>query len=758
MSRMNEDSPTHQAKRIKKCVPSLLPSKRKHSLVEKIYGKNKVNVEQDVEQQIFHSQLPSYTPEKSAFAHDSSQLFTCIDCGDRFMLESSLNQHLIRRSVKICAWQPGVSKPEVFYNRCKLLASLRQNMRPGVAVRISVHPLDREQLLLPLPSPSSTIGEILTSSSMSTINMRRTASTESRESTSEQNGSVSNSSPCQDRSAPSSSSESVLDVNVQILPVPRKQLEKVASSPHQSSAEKVTVNKVKITERPTKLEHTKLDTCPECNLKLLENTDLQQHLAGLPNKKSDSFKCEKCQVPLPTDCSLKLHEIMHSSQYKSEKSFVCPECGLQFLKWDIFKEHLHKECMHAYLSSCFKCQHCVTLFPTPISLEVHILKVHIKKVYKCAICNIACYSMQALDKHRTEAHHNNTEGKPATYQLCELCPGRLITQGFLLFHVHQHAENPLNLLIRYVCEPCKIFLEHRKDFKKHKENCKHDVSNFNKPETSPSKEEQPKQLATKPILVKIPEQPKKLETDEPNKSQNNSPPEKYIRPCHKCGCSMQPYKKSVACFKCNKSLLKMAKKLSPVKKSLNDSSDDSNHVNGSVTSTDCPLCNLSINNDYLSVKKHFASKHKDIKLNRNTYQKHLLELRNQMNVTVKTENTDTSEFKCCICDLETNDEEMFREHVVQHQPEEGSTYQCLECGICYVVKPSLEKHLLLSHRIKGVDEYLRETGQELVGDQAGEGAPIKDNQCEVCYAEFEAEADLNSHLRTHGLAFLRNIS
>jgi uncharacterized C2H2 Zn-finger protein len=80
---------------------------------------------------------------------------------------------------------------------------------------------------------------------------------------------------------------------------------------------------------------------------------------------------------------------------------------------------------------------------------------------------------------------------------------------------------------------------------------------------------------------------------------------------------------------------------------------------------------------------------------------------------------------------------------------EKSDFWCPECDVTFVTKLALTRHIRVSHEfLRNVFGYLEKIGYE------GE-SPLLENQCEVCYVQFEDAMELSKHMRTHGLAFLR---
>ncbi|KAL3276711.1 hypothetical protein HHI36_012081 [Cryptolaemus montrouzieri] len=121
-------------------------------------------------------------------------------------------------------------------------------------------------------------------------------------------------------------------------------------------------------------------------------------------------------------------------------------------------------------------------------------------------------------------------------------------------------------------------------------------------------------------------------------------------------------------------------------------------------------------------------------------------------------------YYCKLCNFQETEREKFHEHIVVHR-DVSTAYQCMECGECFVVKPSLLKHLLHYHKIKDTNDYLEsndcydknavEELKEIMKLAPGESrGPVKENQCRVCLQEFSDGTELRKHFRIHGMAFL----
>ncbi len=142
---------------------------------------------------------------------------------------------------------------------------------------------------------------------------------------------------------------------------------------------------------------------------------------------------------------------------------------------------------------------------------------------------------------------------------------------------------------------------------------------------------------------------------------------------------------------------------------------------------------------------------------------------------LKIDGEDT--FTCAKCDFVCEGREEFVEHIPRHKSEEESE-QCQECGMCFVVLTSLKRHLFMVHKIRDFTKYSEETGmqmdptiatrpslkssgqrfsrrqsQKTRGMTGENGTPL---ECTVCYREFESENTLRTHMRNHGMAFIRS--
>ncbi|XP_059152906.1 zinc finger protein 687a-like [Physella acuta] len=137
------------------------------------------------------------------------------------------------------------------------------------------------------------------------------------------------------------------------------------------------------------------------------------------------------------------------------------------------------------------------------------------------------------------------------------------------------------------------------------------------------------------------------------------------------------------------------------------------------------------------------------------------------------------DFLCGKCGLTCCEYEEFSTHILTHNGNKEP--QCPECGLCFTVVPALMKHLRVVHKIKAVEEFLKSKCiliPDLAEDEGLEDEifpqpkvklvkfvncipvvrRISTNplECTVCYKVFDTETDLKTHMRNHGMAFIKS--
>lgn len=122
----------------------------------------------------------------------------------------------------------------------------------------------------------------------------------------------------------------------------------------------------------------------------------------------------------------------------------------------------------------------------------------------------------------------------------------------------------------------------------------------------------------------------------------------------------------------------------------------------------------------------------------------------------------TGTYQCRLCDYKSTERKGFHDHIKVHR-HISTAYQCMECGECFVVKPSLVKHLLHFHNISNSERYFQDndcfdrgaiTELAKVVKAPYLANNVKVNQCKVCLEQFDNAEAHDKHFRIHGMAFL----
>lgn len=119
-------------------------------------------------------------------------------------------------------------------------------------------------------------------------------------------------------------------------------------------------------------------------------------------------------------------------------------------------------------------------------------------------------------------------------------------------------------------------------------------------------------------------------------------------------------------------------------------------------------------------------------------------------------------FRCVPCGFSTEDGAEFQCHIPQHRADTAS-FQCLQCGVCFASSGSLSRHRFITHRVRDTHSDADRTTPRAHGSPNGSPAASPQMQgedgegnlsCKVCGRRFDKASDLNTHFRTHGMAFL----
>lgn len=113
-------------------------------------------------------------------------------------------------------------------------------------------------------------------------------------------------------------------------------------------------------------------------------------------------------------------------------------------------------------------------------------------------------------------------------------------------------------------------------------------------------------------------------------------------------------------------------------------------------------------------------------------------------------------FRCAPCGFSTPDRSEFQQHILKHRDSESASQQCVQCGACFASAASLSRHRFITHKLRQDQQdslhtsHTPKPGEEEKGEDEGEG----NMSCRVCGRRFDKASDLNTHFRTHGMAFI----
>ncbi|KAM9224579.1 zinc finger protein 532 isoform 1-T3 [Dugong dugon] len=696
--------------------------------------------------------IPNLSPPANAGITLPTRGYKCLECGDSFALEKSLTQHYDRRSVRIEVTCNHCTKNLVFYNKCSLLSHARGHKEKGVVMQCShliLKPVPADQMIV---SPTSN-----TSASSSTL-----------------------------QSSVGPGTHTVTKIQSGITGT-------VISAPSSTPI----IPAMPLDEDPSKLCRHSLK-CLECNEVFQDETSLATHFQQAADT-SGQKTCTICQMLLPNQCSFASHQRIH--QHKSP--YTCPECGA-ICRSVHFQTHVTKNCLHYTRRVGFRCVHCNVVYSDVAALKSHIQGSHCEVFYKCPICPMAFKSAPSTHSHAYTQHPGIKIGEPKIIYKCSMCDTVFTLQTLLYRHFDQHIENQKVSVFK--CPDCSLLYAQKQLMMDHIKSMHGTLKSIEGP---------PNLGINLPLSIKPATQNSANQNKEDTKSMNGKEKleKKSPSPVKK---SVEPKKVASpgwTCWECDRLFTQRDVYISHVRKEHGkqmkkhpcrqcDKSFSSSHslcrhnrikhkgIRKVYTCSHCPDSRRTFTKR-LMLEKHIQLMHgiKDPDV------KEMTEATNEEETEMKEDTKAPSpkrkleepvlEFrpprgaitqplkklkinvfkvhKCAVCGFTTENLLQFHEHIPQHKSD-GSSYQCRECGLCYTSHVSLSRHLFIVHKLKepqpvskqnGAGEDSQQENKPSPEDDASDGA-VSDRKCKVCAKTFETEAALNTHMRTHGMAFIKS--
>ncbi|XP_068025436.1 zinc finger protein 532 isoform X2 [Melanerpes formicivorus] len=490
-------------------------------------------------------------------------------------------------------------------------------------------------------------------------------------------------------------------------------------------------------EDPSKLCRHGLK-CLECNEVFQDETSLATHFQQTADT-SGQKTCNICQMLLPNQCSFASHQRIH--QHKSP--YTCPECGA-ICRSVHFQTHVTKNCLH------------------------YTRRVGFRIIYKCSMCDTV-FTLQPLLYRHFDQHIENQ--KVSVFK-CPDCSLLYAQKQLMMDHIKsmhgtlKSVEGPPNLGINL---PLSTKPTTQNSASHNKEDAKsaNGTEKLDKKSPSPIKKAEPKKVTN---LGWTCWECDRLFTQRDlyishMRKEHGKQMKKH--PCRQCDKSFSSshslcrhnrikhkgIRKVYTCSHCPESRRTFTKRLMLEK-----------HIQlmHGIKDPDVKEMAESANMEEREVKEDTKVPSPKRKL-----EEPVLEFRPPRGaITQPLKKLKINVFKvhkCAVCGFTTENLLQFHEHIPQHKSD-GSSYQCRECGLCYTSHVSLSRHLFIVHKLKEPQPVSKQNGsgednqQENKPNHEDESSDssASDRRCKVCAKTFETEAALNTHMRTHGMAFIKS--
>uniref|UniRef100_A0A1A7WXI3 Zinc finger protein 687a n=1 Tax=Iconisemion striatum TaxID=60296 RepID=A0A1A7WXI3_9TELE len=482
--------------------------------------------------------------------------------------------------------------------------------------------------------------------------------------------------------------------------------------------------------------------CPECQAPFGSRDEVYDHFQAV--KPGHSTSCTECSPPmlLPNSCSAAAHQRIH----RGCPPHICPECG-GTTKQQLFQKHLLESCLH---------------FARRIGL-----------IYKCVMCDTVFTHKPLLYSH-FDTHLTNQ--KVHVFK-CPECTKLFSQRNSLLDHFKTHKSRPLKEELPSLAAPsthASVKLESSEEEWMEKE--KEKTERMKTPSGWKCRACNTQYSEQEDYIAHMSQQHGKVLKKFPcNKCESSftttSSMRRHIRDKHKitsrafrcqfCSDSKKTFS-SRAMLERHFQLRHGTSSAGQDALMRADEAESSSEQDGGSVRRRRRRAAVKVEQDVESAEKTSPVK----------------KLRSSSSAPyIQPE----SGFSCACCSFTAEDKATFLEHIGQHRRggTEGGELQCLQCGACFTSTSSLSRHRFITHKVreasgdsqqapgvhpstsnvKNHDEKSCWNGSEPVSPSGqpstGQG---KDEEgtlaCKVCGKHFDKATDLNTHFRTHGMAFI----
>ncbi|XP_015248389.1 PREDICTED: zinc finger protein 687-like [Cyprinodon variegatus] len=682
--------------------------------------------------------LPCYKPDLSTPVPAEwgislpAQGYRCLECGDAFALEHSLAQHYDRRSLRIEVTCNHCAKRLAFFNKCSLLLHAREHKEKGLIMQCShlvMKPVPVEQMISQ-PEPTAAAGGQVT-----------------------------------------------LKLSHQAVP----------------------------SSKETETQQSANAKCSECQAQFGSKEEIADHFQEIKPAKSTS--CTECSPPmlLPNSCSAAAHQRIH----QSSPPYVCPECGVT-IKQQLLQKHLQETCLHFSRRIGYRCSSCLVVFGGLNSVKSHIQSAHCDMFHKCPRCPMAFKSAPSIQTHLSSQHADLTNIKAMLIYKCVMCDTVYTHKPLLYSHFDTHLTNQKVHVFK--CPECTKLFSQRNSlldhFKTHKTSTlKEELHSSQtaaphlpgKPEGSQEwidKDKVKTERMKAPSVWKCRSCNLQYTEREEYIAHMGELHGKFLKkfPCNKCESSFtttssmrrhirdkhKVMNRGFRCQYCSESKKtfssrSMLERHMQMRHSMTSPGQDSlMEADGADSSSEQDSILVSRRRRRAAVKMEQEAEATDTS-------SPVKKLRSSSCAPASYTQPESG-FSCAPCGFTTEDKPTFLEHISQHRRggAEGGGLQCLQCGACFTSPSSLSRHRFIIHKVKDACSDSQQTssvspspsagnknhddrssvkcsepaspsGQPLAGQGKEEDEPLA---CKVCGRHFEKSTDLNTHFRTHGMAFI----
>ncbi|XP_056434026.1 zinc finger protein 532 isoform X1 [Gadus chalcogrammus] len=729
--------------------------------------------------------VPNLSPPTSACISLPSRGYKCLECGDSFALDKSLSQHFERRSVRIEVTCNHCAKSLVFYNKCSLLSHARGHKDKGAVMQCShliLKPIPTNQMTHTSPPVGPCGAASAPVSTGPTVNLATTVS---------QAKATSAGAPMAVISAPSGSplvaampleddgtkqcrqclkclecNEMFLDESS--LVIHYQQAVEINAQKTCSVCQMLLPNQCSFVSHQRIHQHKSPFICPECGTSC-RSVHFQSHITKncLHYTRRVGYRCVHCSVIFGDAASLK----SHIQNTHCEVFYKCPMCPMAFKSAQAIHSHGYTQHPGAKLAEpklIYKCSMCDTVFTLQSLLNSHFdqhVGSHKVSVFKCPDCSSLYAQKQLLLDHIKITH--------GTLKTIEGPPNLGINLPLSTKPTHSNSNNNNN----------------------NNSSSNKDGGHANLPGKKPG-----------PLSLKT-------TNSHCNSGDHRGPQGPQVYTCGDCDGVFTTREGFVSHVRRDHGKILKKHPCRQCDKSFSSSHSLCRHnrlkhkgLRKIYTCPHCPPLSQPFPKRVL-LDQHIQLMH-DVKEPESKSQEPA-DVEPQPNKAASSKRKPEEEeegdgegspglhprgahgpqpppvkkpkvqlpkaLQCAVCGFcGAADPAAFRLHIPQHKTD-GSSHQCQECGLCYTSHRSLARHLFIVHRLKDHHNLARRGRTDAASaadeeDGEGDGPSGRENQsdvrdendrglpgprCKVCRKVFDTEGHLNSHMRTHGMAFIK---